>query len=106
MKLGIVLNTKDPETAWNALRLGNEVLRRGDEVSLFLTGNGVEIEGIRNDTFDVAGELDKFVEGRGQTLACGTCLEVRHQKGGVCPVSNVATLADLVLHSDRVVTFG
>lgn len=106
MKLGMVLNTKDPETAWNVLRLGNEVLRRGDQVSLFLTGNGVEIEDIQSDSFDVAGELNQFMGGKGELLACGTCLKVRHQQGGVCPVSNMATLADLVLRSDRVVTFG
>ncbi len=26
MKPGIILNSKGPETAWNALRLGNEVI--------------------------------------------------------------------------------
>jgi hypothetical protein len=26
MKLGIIINTDDPETAWNALRLGNTAL--------------------------------------------------------------------------------
>jgi len=26
MKLGIIVNTNDPESAWNALRLGNEAL--------------------------------------------------------------------------------
>ncbi len=28
MKLGIIVNTNNPETVWNALRLGNEALAR------------------------------------------------------------------------------
>ena len=38
MKLGIILNTNDSETAWNALRLGKEALASGNSVSLFLLG--------------------------------------------------------------------
>ncbi len=41
MKLGIILNTKDPETAWNAQRLGKEAISAGNTVSVFLLGNGV-----------------------------------------------------------------
>ncbi|MDO8472480.1 MAG: DsrE family protein [Dehalococcoidia bacterium] len=106
MKLGIVLNTNDPETAWNGLRLGNETLRRGNEVSLFLLGKGVEIESIKDDVFDVSGEFDKFASGGGKMLACGSCLKVRHQQAGVCPVSTMPELTSLVLESDRVVTLG
>jgi len=35
MKLGIILNSNDPEMAWNALRLGNEALAKGKQVSFF-----------------------------------------------------------------------
>ena len=106
MKLSIILNTNDPETAWNGLRLGNEVLSRGYEASVFLLGKGVEIENIRHDVFDVAYELEKFTSGGGRMLACGTCLKVRQQQAGVCPVSTMAELANLVLDSDKVVTLG
>ncbi len=106
MKLGIILNTSDPETAWNALRLGNEALSRGNEVRMFLLGSGVEIVGIKEAPFDVAGVLEKFVSGRGNLLACGTCLTFRHQQGGVCPVSTMSELMDLVAESDRLVTLG
>lgn len=54
MKLGIILNTTDPETAWNALRLGDTALDAGNEVTIFLMGNAVEIESIKHETFDVA----------------------------------------------------
>lgn len=43
MKLGIILNTNNPETAWNALRLGNEALSSGNTVGVFLLGSGVEV---------------------------------------------------------------
>ncbi len=106
MKLGIVLNTNDPETAWNALRLGNEALSRGHEVRVFLLGSGVEIVNIKEAPFDVSGVLDRFVNGRGDLLACGTCLTYRHQEGGVCPVSTMSELMDLVAESDKLVTLG
>ncbi len=43
MKLGIIVNTNDPETAWNALRMANETLGTGNKVSMFLLGSGVEM---------------------------------------------------------------
>ncbi len=39
MKFGIIVTTNDPKTAWNTLRLGNEALSAGNEVSLFLLGS-------------------------------------------------------------------
>ena len=37
MKLGIVISSNDPETAWNASRLGNFALTQGDAVRVFLS---------------------------------------------------------------------
>lgn len=54
MKLGIILNSNDPETAWNTLRLGNEALGGDNETSIFLLGSGVETAAIRDKTFDAA----------------------------------------------------
>lgn len=106
MKLGIILNTKDPETAWNALRLGNEALSTDNEVGVFLLGSGVEIEMINDKTFDVTKVLDKFVKDGGKLMACGTCLRVRHQKTGVCPVSTMSELIKMISYSDKVVSLG
>ncbi len=106
MKLGIIVNTKDTETAWSALRLGNEALTASHEVSMFLLGDGVEILNINDKTFDVAGTLDKFLKNAGELLACGTCLELRHQEAGVCPVSTMSQLVEMISDSDKVVTFG
>ena len=106
MKLGIIVNTSDPETAWNALRLGNEALAGDDETSIFLLGSGVEIVAIKDGSFDVAGVLKKFLNNGGNLLACGTCLEVRHQVASVCPISTMSQLVEMIADSDKVVSLG
>ena len=106
MKLGIILNTNDPETAWNTLRLGKSALDAGNEVSVFLLGSGVEVENIKNKTFDVAKAPSNFIDAGGKLMACGTCLTVRHQEAGICPVSTMSHLVELISESDKVVTFG
>ncbi len=106
MKLGVILNTNDPETAWNALRLGNEALSTGNEVSMFLLGSGVEIENIKDESFDIAGALKKFLNSGGNPLACGSCLGLRHQEAGVCSISTMSELIEMISNSDKVATFG
>jgi uncharacterized protein involved in oxidation of intracellular sulfur len=107
MKIGIVLGTNAPEVAWNALRFGVTAKADGHDVRMFLLNSGVEIERIQDPKFDVPGQLSKFVNRGGQVLACGTCLDTRDMEASpVCPVSNMKELLDLVVASDRVVTFG
>ncbi len=106
MKLGIIVNTNDPEKAWNALRLGKEALAGGNETDVFLLGSGVEIVSIKNKAFNVAGALKKFLNNGGNLLACGTCLKVRHQEAGICPISTMSQLVEMISDSDKVVTFG
>ncbi len=106
MKLGIIMNTNDLETVWNALRLGNKALAGGNKTSVFLLGSGVEIENIKDKTFDITGALKKFLNSGGNLLACGSCLELRHQEAGVCPISTMSQLVEMISDSDKVVTFG
>jgi uncharacterized protein involved in oxidation of intracellular sulfur len=106
VQLGIIVNTKDHETAWNALRLGNEALMAGNEVRVFLLGTGVEIPNIEDETFDISGILEKFLNNDGSLLACGTCLEQRHQEAGVCAISTMPELVEMISDSDKVVSFG
>ncbi len=106
MKLGIVLNTKYPETAWNTLRLGAKALDAQNEVSMFLLGDGVEIEEIKDDKFDISGALNSYLGGGGKILACGTCLKVRQQAASVCPISTMTQLVQLITESDRVISLG
>jgi len=105
MKLGIIINTNNPETVWNALRLGNTALGARHKVTVFLMGSSVEIESIKDQTYDVSGTLANFLNGSGKLLACGTCLKSRNQQGGVCPVSTMAELVQLISDSDKVVSF-
>jgi uncharacterized protein involved in oxidation of intracellular sulfur len=54
MKLGIIINTNNSETAWNALRLGDIALSAGHKVTVFLLRSGVEIENMVDKTYNVA----------------------------------------------------
>lgn len=106
MKIGIIINTSDPETAWNALRLANTARGAGHGVSVFLLGAGVETERISHPDYDVAGKLAAFLKGGGALFACGTCLKSRGLEPAVCPVSTMDELLQVISESDRVVTFG
>ncbi len=106
MKLGIIINTNDAETAFNALRLGNEALIQSNEATVFLLGSGVEMVAIKDKTFDVAEGLNKFLGNGGNLLACGTCLKSRKQEAGVCSISTMPELVKMISESDKVVTLG
>ena len=57
MKIGIILETKEPEKAWNAFRFGVTAKKLGHEVKLFLMGEVVECEGLRNEKYNVDEQL-------------------------------------------------
>jgi uncharacterized protein involved in oxidation of intracellular sulfur len=106
MMLGIVISTADAETVFNALRLGNYALDRGDSVRIFLLGKGVELEQIESDVFAVREQTEGLVERGGKILACGTCLKLRNAQGSeICPLSTMKDLYELIEEADRVVTF-
>lgn len=106
VKLGIVIYSNDPETVWNAFRLGNYALTEGDEVKVFLSGKGVESESIDTEAFNVTGQMRSFVESGGVILACGTCLAIRRSEGSeMCPVSTLADLYEIVKESEKIITF-
>lgn len=106
MKLGIILTQTDPETVFNVLRLALYSLGQGDPVRVFLLGRGVERDGIEDERFDVKGQAQRFLDGGGKILACGTCLKLRASEGSeLCPLSTLQDLYELVRDSDRVLTF-
>ena len=106
-RLGIVLETSDPERAWNALRLAITALENGKAVSVFLLGEGVEAEEITDEQFDVRDRIEAFDEAGGELLACGTCLDIRNSDGSeVCPISTMDDLLEVVTTADRVLTIG
>lgn len=107
MKLAIILSTNNAEKNWNALRLGNLALKSGDNVSVFLIGEGVEYLKFSDEKFDIQKQVGAFLEsGKGEILACETCMVLRHQKDSkTCPVSGMKELYNLIKESDKVITF-
>ncbi len=106
MKLGIVVYATDPETVWNAFRLGVFALKHGDTARAFLLAKGVECEKLDTDKFNVAAQMQAFVDGGGKILACGTCLKIRNSSGSeLCPLSTMKDLYEIIRDSDKIVTF-
>ena len=106
MKLGIVIYSNDPETVWNAFRLGVFALLNEDAVSVFLLGKGVEVESISNEKFDIMGQMRQFLEIGGNIRACGSCLKIRQSEGSnICPASTMRDLHTLIHDSDKVLSF-
>jgi len=106
MKLGIILETKELEKAWNALRFATTARKRDHEVKVFLMGEAVECENMTDKKFDVAGQLKAFLRAGGEVLACGTCLKSRQMEGSdACPISTMVDCVQVVEWADKMVTF-
>ena len=105
MKLGLIITQTDPETVFNALRLALYSLEQGDEVRIFLSGKGVEIDRIIDSEFDVEAQAQKVLNAGGQFLACGTCLELRKSNGSeICPLSTLKDHYEIIRDSDKLIT--
>lgn len=76
MKIGIILETKEYEKAWNALRFAVTSKKLGHEVKVFLMGEAVECEGLTHEKYNVDEQLKAFVELGGELLACGNLPEI------------------------------
>lgn len=106
MKIGIIIETKDYEKAWNAFRFAVTSKKMGHEVKVFLMGEAVECEGLVHEKYNVDEQLKNFVHEGGEILACGTCLKSR-QLGSTdaCPISTMADCVNVVIWADKTVTF-
>jgi len=105
MKLGMIITQNDPETVFNALRLALYSLEQGDEVRIFLSGKGVEINSIQDSEFDVKGKAKNVLDAGGRFFACGTCLKLRNSEASeICPLSTLKDHYEIVRDSDRLVT--
>jgi uncharacterized protein involved in oxidation of intracellular sulfur len=105
MKLGIVITHTDPETVFNTLRLALYSIEQGDEVRVFLSGKGVEIDKIDHPKFNVKDAAQKLLDAGGQFFACGTCLKIRNSDGNeICPLSTLKDHYEIVRDSDRLIT--
>jgi uncharacterized protein involved in oxidation of intracellular sulfur len=60
MKTLFIITTDDGETIYNAMRLANIGVNKGDEVSAFMLGKGVLFEQAGTEQFDVMGQINQF----------------------------------------------
>jgi uncharacterized protein involved in oxidation of intracellular sulfur len=60
MKTLFIISTADGETIYNAMRLANVGVNKGDEVSVFMLGKGVLFEQAGTEPFDVLGQVNQF----------------------------------------------
>ena len=105
MKLGIIITQTDPETVFNTLRLALFSLEQGDEVRIFLSGRGVEIDRIEDSKFHVKELAQKVLDTGGQFQACGACLKLRDSNGSeICPLSTLKDHYEIVRDSDKLIT--
>lgn len=106
MKIGVIIETKEYEKAWNAFRFAITAKKQGHEVKVFLMGEAVECEGLIHEKYNVDEQLQLFVAIGGEILACGTCLKSRHLEGtDSCPLSTMVDCVNMVSWADKVVTF-
>ena len=106
MKLGIILETKEHEKAWNAFRFATASIKNGHDVKVFLMGEAVECENISHEKFDIAKQLKTFIEAGGTILACGTCLKSRAMNAtDACPMATMIDCVKMVEWADRIVSF-
>jgi len=106
MKIGIIIETREYEKAWNAFRFAVTAKKSGNEVKVFLMGEAVECEGLTHEKYNVDEQLKLFVSVGGEVLACGTCLKSRQLSGSEsCPLSTMIDCVNMVIWADRVVTF-
>lgn len=60
MKVLFVISTDDAETSYNAMRLANLAVKKGDEVSVFMLGKGVLYEKNSTAEFNVVEQVGKY----------------------------------------------
>lgn len=106
MKLGIIIETKEYEKAWNAFRFAVTAKLEGREVKLFLMGEAVECEGLAHEKYNVDKQLKTFIKEGGEILACGTCKKSRNTLSTeACPISTMGDCVKMVEWADKIVTF-
>ena len=106
MHLGVVITSNHPETVWNAFRLANFSLSKGDKTSVFLMANGVEAEGLSSERFDITNQIETFISNNGELYACGTCITYRNKNSSeLCPISSMADLYEIINNADKLISF-
>ena len=69
MHLGIVITSNHAETVWNAFRLADFSLTKGDKTSVFLMANGVEADSLDSEKFDITNQMESFISNNGEPVS-------------------------------------
>ena len=60
MNILFIISSNEAETVYNAMRLANVAVGKGDEVSVFMLGKGVLFEQIADEQFNVQEQVDQY----------------------------------------------
>jgi len=60
MNILFIITTEDGETIYNAMRLANKGIQKGDSISVFMLGEGVLFEKNGTEEFDVMEQINTF----------------------------------------------
>ena len=60
MNVLFIISTEDAEIAYNAMRLANVAVKKGDEVSVFMLGKGVLFEQNSTEQFNVLEQINQY----------------------------------------------
>ncbi|MBI4362607.1 MAG: DsrE family protein [Euryarchaeota archaeon] len=105
-RVAVLLSTSRVGRVHRALRDGNEEVRRGRAVKMFVIGDGLELAGLRSPKYDIPGELQEFIDTDGRVYTCGTCIGLRTTDGrDGCILSSISDLVAIVRDADRVVVY-
>ncbi|MDH5179343.1 MAG: DsrE family protein [Gammaproteobacteria bacterium] len=111
MKITIIIYTNDPETAWNAFRLGNASLAYDNTVRIFLLGKGVEVMTVKSIKYNVVEQAGIFIEHGGVIMGCELCCDTREDEMPYlkeeisCDLGSMQDLYALISDADKVLTF-
>lgn len=111
MNVCIIIYSNDPETVWNAFRLGNACHAHDEEVSIFLLGKGVESSSLNSLKYNIKEQRQIFEEHGGKVIGCGVCCDNRQDvmpfiKEDInCDMGSMQDLYTLIKDADKVVTF-
>ena len=60
MNVLFIISTDDVETSYNAMRLANVAVKKGDDVSVFMLGKGVLFEQSSTEEFNVMEQINQY----------------------------------------------
>ena len=103
MNMLFIISTSDGETIYNAMRLANVGVKKGDEISVFMLGKGVLFEQASTKEFDVMEQVNQF---EGDFYVWGVCMKSHGLEGSsTCPIGWMDDLYEISKEADKVLTF-